>query len=246
MTTHIYNQRTIDELRAIAESPHASDTIREAIATAIDQVRVANEIATDHARRFQDTAAALRDLERTAPTEIAAAIRAGRIPRIDTITTRVAKARQARQEASEASRLVDQAYSTVATALGRVYLDHAPDLARLIARYRTDAGHKCGRDAMPAWVLELYRNHRWSWWPAWDPALDIDPWRTNGTEIVSHLPIDYQITWSAPIRASLVWIWAEIAGDRFEFANHPKRGRCLRLIEWCRDLPPVPPTPRQR
>lgn len=239
-------QQTIDNLRTLAQSPYASDALRDAIATAIDRATTALDLAATNTERLRELDSQHRHLTDSAPREIAAAIIAGRTPRTDAILGRVAKCHQARQEALQATRITDAAAGIVASGLGRVYADHDYDLARLVAKYRAAASTKCGDDAIPAWVRYHYRNHPWQWWPAWDPALDVDPWRTNATEIVARLPLTYAIEWRESVRASLAWIWGQIADGHFELDKHPKRGRCLRLTAWVESLPVVPPTPRTR
>jgi hypothetical protein len=241
-----HRQQTIDNLRTLARSPYASDALRDAIATAINRAATALDLAAANTERLREIESLHQHLNDNGPREIAAAILAGRTPRTDAILGRVAKCHQARQEALRADRMTNAAAGIVAADLGRVYADHDHDLARLVAQYRAAAGTKCGDDAIPAWVRDHYRAHPWRWWPAWDPALDVDRWRYNDTQVVHRLPIVYAIEWPDIVRASLVWIWGEVANGRYEFAKHPKRGRCLRLTAWVECLPVVPPTPRTR
>jgi hypothetical protein len=241
-----HRQQTIDNLRTLAQSPYATDALRHGIATAIDRTATALDLRAATAERLRELESLHTHLTDSAPREIAAAILAGRTPRTDAILGRVAKCHQARQEALRADRITDGAAGIVAEVLGRVYADHDHDLAQLVAQYRAAAGTKCGDDAMPAWVRDHYQAHPWRWWPAWDPALNVDRWRYNGTQVIHRLPIVYAIEWPEIERASLAWIWGQVADGHYEFAKHPKRGRSLRLTAWVESLPVVPPTPRTR
>jgi len=92
-------------------------------------------------------------------------------------------------------------------------------------------------DVLPAAVLHVYNSLQFRWYPTWADDLDIAPQELN------RLPLVWFAHWSDKHRASLAWVFNEIATGNYKWVQVPKRKDpvlCLQLTNEIVTLPPVP------
>lgn len=92
-------------------------------------------------------------------------------------------------------------------------------------------------DVLPAAVLHVYNSLQFRWYPTWADGLDIAPQELN------RLPLVWLAHWSEKHRASLAWVFSEIAAGNYKWVQVPKRKDpvlCLQLTNAIVALPPVP------
>jgi hypothetical protein len=77
-------------------------------------------------------------------------------------------------------------------------------------------------------------NPQWS--PNWEPRLDLERAR--------HLPLFYSAHWSRHRRASIAWVWEQLALDKVRWINDPDgSGHVLAPINKVDALPKAPEIP---
>jgi len=92
-------------------------------------------------------------------------------------------------------------------------------------------------DVLPAAVLHVYNSLQFRWYPTWADGLDIAPQELN------RLPLVWLSNWSEKHRASLAWVFNELATGNYKWVQVPKRKDpvlCLQLTNAIVTLPPVP------
>jgi len=92
-------------------------------------------------------------------------------------------------------------------------------------------------DVLPAAVLHVYNSLQFRWYPSWSDGLDIAPQELN------RLPLVWLSNWADKHRASLAWVFSEIAAGNYKWVQVPKRKDpvlCLQLTNAIVTLPPVP------
>ena len=92
-------------------------------------------------------------------------------------------------------------------------------------------------DVLPAAVLHVYNSLQFRWYPTWADNLDLAPQQFN------KLPLIWLSHWSDKHRASLAWVFNELATGNYKWVQVPKRKDpvlCLQLTNAIVTLPPVP------
>lgn len=92
-------------------------------------------------------------------------------------------------------------------------------------------------DVLPAAVVHVYNSLQFRWYPTWADGLDLAPQELN------RLPLVWQAHWSVKHRASLAWVFNELATGNYKWVQVPKRKdpvMCLQLTNEIVALPPVP------
>ncbi len=92
-------------------------------------------------------------------------------------------------------------------------------------------------DVLPAAVLHVYNSLQFRWYPTWADDLDLAPQEFN------RLPLVWLSNWSDKHRASLAWVFNEVAAGHYKWVQVPQRKdpvMCLQLTNAIVTLPPVP------
>jgi len=193
-------------------------------------------IASDTQLTEKVTALNLAELE--APSKVVALVRASKKCDTTKIATDIIAARQAKEAAEKAQTINAQALNILRSDLSHFYSENLAHLIQWVALQRCKDVLACG-EVMPAEVVHIYTQLQFRWFPRWPDGLNIAPMTLN------KLPLTWQPTWSDIHRASLVWVWSELAAGHFKFVPIPGRTDtkelCLRLDTYeVERLPAVP------
>lgn len=204
-----------DALRYLIDAKDAPQDAQTDAQRALDAYDLACRIESDERHNAMTTLQALHAMERELPTTALNKVLTGKRPNLDTLLRDIEQTRTvsdlSRQRAEVAQRVEQRCRSRVC---GGVLDPHRHDLVQWIAKRRHAAGHQCGAvDTLPTQVQVIYAHVRPTWSPVWDEAL------TLGT--LTHLPLLYDPTWTTDARASLAWVWEQVAEGEVETVARP-------------------------
>lgn len=136
---------------------------------------------------------------------------------------------------------------------------HWRDLLHLVATERCRNVTACGNDAVPTEVHWAWRLVNFRWHPTWDDALHlpakfyVQPFSATARD----LPLTWNRDEPATYRASVAWVWQQVAAGNCAAVSVPLRpaersrglrpgthGACLRVTSQVEHLPQVPPATR--
>ena len=191
--------------------PAAQDAARHAFET----FHYACSLHQDETHAAHTATQTLHDLQRDLPRNALTAARAGKRLNLDTQLRDIDKARTVATTAQARVQVtlhVLQASESQIT--GGCLVDHHDDLVQWIANRRNAAPFQCGPvDTLPAEVQTLYALVTPLWSDRWDDALSLNA--------ATRLPLLYQSHWDTDLRASLAWVWEQLALGHVARIPHP-------------------------
>lgn len=157
----------------------------------------------------------LHTLERDLPTQAWDNTQNGKRLNLDTVLRHLDQTRQANSTAQTRAQLTKQVLLRAESLVtGGCLHNHHPALLHWIANRRNAAPHKCGHvETLPDQVQVIYNHIQPIWWNQWDEGLHLNA--------ISRLPLIYDPTWDADIRASLAWVWEQVATGNVDTIPHP-------------------------
>jgi len=218
----------LDYLSAAKDAP---EMCRSAAADALALYSKAAALHADMTARQAEERAALDRADRAQVAGLLIELRDTKRANLAAASDHVQALRDVYAKADRHARLAERLLVAVSShARGGCLLQHQDALLQWIAQRRDSKPTTCGAtDLLPDHVQFLY---------AWLPADWHQPFDENLT--MHHhrrLALIYDDTWTVPYRASLTWLWRQVALGNVE------RGRNKRLYSTRRalDLPEVPP-----
>lgn len=211
------------EIRAAAHNTITAYAIavKTASASRTDQIVIASD--WDHATT------------RTA-NQLADDLIAGKSISIDRLADKIARLTSQKDRANLIYRLAQSTESRIKSKCSLLIRDNYSDLVLWCARKRAADLTRCG-EILPDPVCRIWQTLDVRFWPHHDPALTLNAWHHNG-KIVT-LPIEWHDTWPDPARASLAWIYDQIAASNFEIKTD-RHQKLIRLTQTVKELPQVP------
>ena len=236
-----HNSNPIGDITYLANDVDVPAPIRTAAAIALNALAIAVKTSND-CRTDQIRAAADLDLIKAhTADELTDALMAGKPKSIDKAADKISQLTDKRDRLAGIYSISDRVKTITTTRTAQIIGDHRADLILWCARKRADDLTRCG-DILPEQVWRIWRDLNVRWWQHYDHALHLDQWLYNGKLIT--LPIEWDESWSDVSRASLAWMYGELAAGRYELITQGKE-QLIRLTGVVIELPKVPPIKHQ-
>ena len=234
---------TIADITFIASDKDAPGEIRTAANSALTAYAIAVKTAS-HSRTDQiDNAADLDLLIARTANDLADDLIKGKSISINKSVDKITKLSDKRDRADHIYKIAQNLQAVARNKCGQVIRDHRTDLIMWCARKRAADLTRCG-EILPDPIWRIWQTLDVRFYQITDETLSLDAWRHNGK--LGKLPIDWYDTWSDPARASLAWIFNEIASGNFVI-HKKEHANLVRLTQQPMELPQVPrakPTPK--
>lgn len=227
----------IADITYLASDYDASDLIRAAANSALTAYSIAVKTAHDCRHNQIDTAADLDLQTARAANDLANDLINGKSISIDKTVDKLAKLTDKRNRADHTYQIAQRLQSVALSNCGRVMRDHRTDLILWCARKRNADLTRCG-EILPDPVWRIWQNLNVRFYRLDNPTLDLNAWRING-KTLKPLPIEWYDTWSDTPRASLAWIYQELASGNFVIHKNGHDDQ-VRLTQTPYELPQVP------
>jgi hypothetical protein len=195
------------------------------------------------------TLQALRALEKEITPQLVDHLHNGKRSTFDANVTQIEQLQTAWTTSQLRTKTTTRAHDLLTHKLcGGILTPHADELLLWIAKRRDSKPVLCGDvDTLPAPVQRIYKHIAPTWRSDWEPALALT---TN-----HRLPLIYDAQWNAEYRASVAWVWTQVANGDVQKVPHQHDHRpnppCVVLAPTRRvislpTVPPVPTAPRSR
>lgn len=205
----------IDALRYLIDATDAPQDARTDAQHALDTYNLARKWHADERQSAMTLLQSVTTMERELPATALTKVLSGKRPNLDTMLRSIDETRTAHnvaQQRVEIARRVEARCE--AKVCGGALRAHNDTLLQWIGRRRHKAAHTCGEiDTLPVQVQIIHDAIRPTWSNQWDEAL------TLGT--LTRLPLLYDATWTPETRASLAWVWEQVALGEIETVPHP-------------------------
>ena len=229
-----------DDLRYVASDKLCPDELRDAITSAIESVHRARQyVSTSRDKLDKATRAADDTYRDTIQTLTAAVLDDKRI----SLTDAIAKHQTRRADIAslqDAYKLAERIESTCRNNVGRLVHTYRADLIQWVARHRAVDLAACG-DVLPPTVRAIHKNLAPMWHPRHDTILELSDLYHNGK--LARLPIEWSVAVPSMVRASIAWMWQQVALGHFVIATDDTYAGRIRVTSTVEQLPDVPPTP---
>ena len=233
---------TIDLWRyLVTETDLDSETIAEAKRelAAYDRAR---DLDADRQAALQNAANAYQAAHRESPNVIAKELRSGKKSSITSQATEIQALDVARAHAELEKHLAHRTLAKTETTLETLFTRHRDELIQMIADRRAlDLGSFGYSDAITREIAATWRRIQPLLHQPLDQALGLP-------DDLVRLPVVIEPNWPRETRASIAWIWQQIAESRWEWAaprsNTAARPDRLRITAYFTTAPNVPPSPR--
>ena len=227
----------IADITYLASDYDAPDLIRAAANSALTAYSIAVKTAHDCRHNQIDTAADLDLLTARTANDLANDLIAGKSILIDKAADKISKLVDKRDRADHIYKIANRLQSIALHNCGRVMRNHRGDLILWCAHKRNADLTRCG-EILPDPVWRIWQNLNVRFCRLDDPTLNLDAWRINGKQL-KPLPIEWYDTWLDTSRASLAWIYQQIASGNFEIHKNGHDDQ-VRLTQTPYELPQVP------
>ena len=230
------NSDTLADLAYLANDLDAPATIRTAASAALTAHAIAIKTASDYRTDHTIAAADLDRITKRTANDLADDLIAGKAIAIDRAFDKITKLTDKRDRLNSYYSLSNSIALATRVRCGQILRDNHLDLILWCARKRAADLTKCGA-ALPDQVWRIWRALDVRWWPQYDHGLSLDQFLYNGK--LTTLPIEWYSDWDEMTRASLAWIYHELAAGRYIIIDQ-KQTHLIRLTEIVIDLPIVP------
>ena len=238
-----HHSDTLADITFLASDKDAPADIRTAANNALTAYAIAVKTANDSRTDQLDTAADLDLLRARTANDLVDDLINGKSISIDKSVDKIDKLKNKHNRADDIYHIAHRLQSVAKIRCGQIIRNHRTDLILWCARKRAADLTRCG-EILPDPVWRIWQTLDVRFYPITDEALSLDAWRNNGK--LGKLPIDWYDTWSDPARASLAWIFNEIASGNFVI-HKKEHANLVRLTQQPIELPLVPrakPTPK--
>lgn len=238
-----HHSDTLADITFLAGDKDAPAKIRTAANNALTAYAIAVKTANDSRTDQLDTAADLDLLRARTANDLADDLINGKSISIDKSVDKINKQTDKHNRADDIYTIAHRLQSVAKTRCGQIIKDNRTDLIIWCGRKRAADLTRCG-EILPDAVWRIWQTLDVRFHNITDDALTVDAWRNNGK--ISTLPIEWYDTWTDPARASLAWIFNEIASANFVTLK-TNNDSLIRLTQQPIELPQVPrakPTPK--
>ncbi len=227
----------IGDITFLASDKDAPGEIRIAANNALTAYAIAVKTASNSRTDQIDISADLDQLNSRTANDLADDLINGKSIAIDKAADKISKLVDKKHRADHIYLIAQRLKSVALTNCGRVMRDHRTDLILWCARKRNADLTRCG-EILPDPVWRIWQTLDVRFYRLDNPTLDLDAWRING-KLLKPLPIEWYETWSDTPRASLAWIYREIASGNFVIHKNGHDAQ-VRLTQTPYELPQVP------
>lgn len=176
-----------------------------------------------------------------------------RKPTAADLAKRLCGLRDARQDLELQLQIVREAMRVTRARLQSLARQHSEHLLRWVAQQRETVGLAVCGDVMPAPVQDMWRLVDLDLDPRWHDQLQLPGGTLRPITNTRQLPLTWRASQPAPQRASLAWVWQELAAGNVRWVtvsamHYPgvsvssAARRCLQLTGEPLELPAVPPS----
>ena len=209
-----------------------ADQLRKSLSNFDRAFQMSQQFAATYAKNLEK----LYKAEREAPFQLAEAISENKTTTAPKMVSELATLRSVCENDREKLELVTTAAQRLKNEPMRIYTHNIAGLLRWVAQQRCKDLLAYG-EVMPVEVVHIYKQVVFRWYPTWDESLDISPQTFN------RLPLNWHDTWTDTHRASLAWVFLQLAAGNFTYKPNPKQPNgepVIRMTEVVTELPPVP------
>ena len=232
-----------DDLRYVASDDLCPADLRDAITNALDALHRARQYVTTTRDKLDKATRAVDDDYRDTVQALAAAV-------IDdkriTFTDAIAKHQTRRADVTslqDAYKLSERVESSCRHNVARIHRTYRADLIQWVARHRA-ANLTASGIILPPTVYAIHKALAPMWHPRHDPMLELSDLYHNGR--LTRLPIEWSITVPSMVRASIAWMWQQVALGHFVIVADGDYAGRIRVTSTVENLPEMPPTPAHR
>lgn len=204
-----------DALVYLVDQKDAPPAAQHAAKDAFETFHYACSLHQDEMHAAHTATQTLHDLQRDLPRNALNAARAGKRLNLDAQLRDIEKARAAAATAQARVEVTLHVFRKSESEItGGCLVDHRDDLLQWIANRRNAAPHQCGPvETLPPQVQTIYSLVRPTWSDRWDEALSLNA--------ATRLPLIYSPQWDTDVRASLAWVWEQLALGHVAKIPHP-------------------------
>jgi len=227
----------IADITFLAGDKDAPGDIRIAANSALTAYAIAVKTASNSRTDQIDTAADLDLLNSRTAKDLADDLINGKSISIEKAADKISKLVDKKHRADHIYQIAQRLQSIALSNCGRVMRDHRTDLILWCAFKRNTDLTRCG-EILPDPVWRIWQTLDVRFYRLDDPTLNLDAWRINGKQLKS-LPIEWYDTWQETSRASLAWIYQQLALNNFVIHKDGNE-HLVRLTQLPYELPQVP------
>jgi hypothetical protein len=234
----------IADITFLASDKDAPGEIRITANSALTAYAIAVKTASNSRTDQIDIAADLDLFDARTAKDLADDLINGKSISIDRAADKISKLVDKKHRADHIYKIAQRLQAIALSNCGRVLRDHRTDLILWCARKRNADLTRCG-EILPDPVWRIWQTLGVRFYRLDDPTLNLDAWRINGKQL-KPLPIEWYDTWSDTSRASLAWIYQQLASGNFVIHKNGNDD-LVRLTQTPYELPQVPrakPTPK--
>lgn len=213
---HTTTQHWIAALRYLIDADDAPQSAQDSARYALDAHDRATKLHDNEQRNANLALQTQRTLERDTPRHAADKVAAGKNVDLGKIVDKLTVAHHDSSTAQTRALVAQRVRSTFTVQVEGACLNpYRGELLRWIATRRNNEPTRCGEiETLPHQVQVIYSNICTTWLTPWDDTLTLDG--------ITRLPLLYQPTWKSDLRASLAWVWEQVARGNFEVIPHPR------------------------
>lgn len=212
---HTTTRHWLTALQYLIDADDAPPAAQNDAQRALDAYARAQKLHADEQHTAHATLQALHSLERELPRLALQHVQAGKRLNLDTQLREIDQTRNASTQAQERARItlhVERACEGQVN--GACLRPHHDTLLHWVATRRNANPYQCGQvDTLPEQVQVIYNQISPAWWNQWDEGLTLNA--------ISRLPLLYQADWDTDVRASLAWVWEQVATGQIDTIPHP-------------------------
>ena len=234
---------TLADITFLAGDKDAPAEIRTAANNALTAYAIAVKTASDSRTDQLNTGTDLDLLKARTANDLVDDLINGKSISIDKSVEKIHKLKDKHNRADDIYSIAQRLQSAAKSRCGQIIRDHRTDLIIWCGRKRAADLTRCG-EILPDAVWRIWQTLDVRFYQITDETLSLDAWRNNGK--LGKLPIEWYETWTDPARASLAWIFNEIASGNF-LIHKNGNDHSVRLTQQPLELPKVPrakPTPK--
>jgi hypothetical protein len=228
------NERTALEYLSTAKD--LSPVLRQEIESALNVYDVSLEMVRESHQTLAAITTKRNAAKNAAHKTVVRCLLENKIPNTEKLVTEIVELELKVTAAQIKTLTLTQSNQTLKSHATGFYTTALDELLRWVAVQRAKDLLGYG-DVLPAAVLHVYNSLQFRWFPSWSDGLDLAPQEFN------RLPLVWLAHWSDKHRASLAWVFNELATGNYKWVQVPKRKdpvMCVQLTNAIVTLPPVP------
>lgn len=205
-------------LRYLIDAKDAPPAAQADAKHAMDAHKRATQLHADEQHTAHTYLQTLRTQERDLPRTALQTVKAGKRLNLDGLLHDLEQTRTAHTFAQARAQVTQHVRTACENQVtGNCLLPHSDELLLWIATRRNAVPFQCGNvDTLPDPVHTIYNLVCPTWWEQWTKGLELDA--------LTRLPLLYLADWSTDLRASLAWVWEQVALGEIEKIPHPTAG----------------------